>query len=57
MCAMPDSSMAPAVCESRQAEFSHGLLDFCTASNDRSGSIPAVRPADGWGAKRKTRGA
>src|SRR5271166_909071 len=26
MCAIPDSNMAPAVCESPQAEFSHGLL-------------------------------
>src|SRR5271166_1550651 len=32
MCAMPDSNMAPAVCESRQAEFSHGLLTFAWPS-------------------------
>jgi hypothetical protein len=26
MCAMPDSNMAPAIRESSQADFSHGLL-------------------------------
>jgi hypothetical protein len=43
MCAMPDSDMAPAIRESSQADFSHGLFDFCTASTVRKGQNRRVR--------------
>jgi hypothetical protein len=53
MCAMPDSNTAPAIRESGQADFSHGLQEFRTARECQKLGLLRERARDREGLQQK----